>query len=367
MTDPRIKKMARVLVNYSLELGKESKVVINSSEAAHPLIKEVYREAIARGSFPEVRALLPGLEEILLKEGSDEQLEYVSPVTMLMAREYDAFLNIGAPFNTRSLSNIPPEKMRQVQRSRNEIMQIIMERASRGEFSWCGTQFPTPAAAQEGNMSLDEYSDFVFAACLLNEEEPIAAWQKIHENHEKYIQHLEQCRELHFKSEDTDLKLSIEGRRWENCSGKNNFPDGEVFSAPIENSVEGHIRFSFPGIYMGREIEDINLTFARGRVEKATAKKGEDLLQAILDTDDGSRYVGEVAMGTNYGIKHFTRNMLFDEKIGGTIHLALGNGYPQTGSQNKSAIHWDLLCDMRSGGEILADGELIYRDGDFLF
>jgi len=366
MSDPRITKMAQVLVNHSLGLKKGQKFVINSQETAYPLIKEVFREAIIKGAYPETRLQLPGLSEIILKEGADHQIEYVSPLTKLMANEYDAFLSIGAPINTRELSNIPPEKMRQLQRASREIMQTIMSRAAEGKLSWCGTQFPTNAAAQEGNMSLDEYTEFVFAACLLNEKDPIAAWEKIHENHQKYINYLEKCSELHFKSEDTDLKLSVAGRKWENCDGKNNFPDGEIFTAPIEDTVNGHIRFSFPGIYMGREIEDIRLSFSKGKVIDAQAKKGEDLLEAILDTDEGSRYVGEIAMGTNYGIKHFTKNMLFDEKIGGTIHLALGNGYPETGSKNQSAIHWDLLCDMRTGGEIFADGELIYRDGNFL-
>lgn len=365
MIDPRIIKMAQVLVNHSLDLQEGQKLAINSHDTAYPLIKEVFREAIRKGAYPEPRIQLPGLSEIIFKEGSDHQIEYVSPMMKLMANEYDAFLSIGAPFNTRELSNIPPEKMRQSQRATREIMQTVMSRAARGELSFCGTQYPTHAAAQEGSMSLDEYTEFVFSACLLNEDDPIAAWQKIHEQHQKYIDYLEKCSELHFKSEDTDLKLEISGRKWSNCDGKNNFPDGEIFSAPIEDSVNGHIRFSFPGIYLGREIEDIRLTFSDGKVVAARAEKGEDLLQTILDTDEGSRFVGEVAMGTNYGIKHFTRNMLFDEKIGGTIHLALGNGYPETGSKNQSAIHWDLLCDMRTGGEILADGELIYKDGTF--
>ncbi len=365
MPDPRIAKMARVLVNHSLDLKEGQKLAINSQEAAYPLIKEVFREGIRMGAYPETRLQLPGLTEILLKEGADHQVEYISPVVNLIANEYDALLSISAPLNTRELSNISPEKMRQSQRASTEIMQTFMKRAAEGKLSWCGTQYPTYAAAQEGNMSLDEYTEFVFGACLLNEKDPIAAWKKIHNQHEKYINHLEKCSELHFKSEDTDLKMNISGRKWENCDGKNNFPDGEIFTAPVEDSVNGHIRFSFPGIYLGREIEDIRLTFSRGKVVNATAKKGEDLLQTILETDDGSSYVGEIAMGTNYGIKHFTKNMLFDEKIGGTIHLALGNGYPETGSKNKSAIHWDLLCDMRTGGEIFADGELIYKDGNF--
>lgn len=215
-------------------------------------------------------------------------------------------------------------------------------------------------------MSLHDYTEFVFQACLLQEENPLEAWMKIHDEQETIIGHLQGCSTLRFLSQDTDLTMNIEGRHWVNCDGKNNFPDGEIFTGPVEDSVEGHIRFSFPGIYMGRDIEDIRLHFEKGEVVKGEAGKGQDLLQAVLNTDKGARYVGEAAVGTNYGITRFTRNMLFDEKIGGTIHLALGNGYPETGSKNKSSLHWDLLCDMREGGEIYADGNLIYKEGAFI-
>lgn len=170
----------------------------------------------------------------------------------------------------------------------------------------------------------------------------------------------------HVVSKDTDITYRVKGRKWENCDGRVNFPDGEVFTGPLEDSVEGHIRFSFPGIYLGKEIEDISLTFEKGKVVKSSAKKGEDFLNALLDTDEGSRFVGECAIGTNYGIDRFTRNMLFDEKIGGTIHMAVGRGMPETGSKNFSSLHWDMLCDMRDGGEIYADGELFYKDGKFI-
>jgi len=365
MYDTRFKKMAKVLLHHSLDLKEGQKFLISGHETAYPLIKEVFREGINLGAYPETRVQLPGLNEILFKHGKDHQLEYIPPSMKLIVEEYDAFLSINASSNTRELTNIDPKKLSQAQKAQMQIMKTLMQRASQGDLSWCATQFPTNASAQEASMSLDEYTEFVLSACLVDKEDPIAAWKEIHKKQAKYIDYLSNCKKLHFCSEDTDLTLEIEDRKWENCDGKNNFPDGEIFTAPIEESVSGHIRFSFPGIYMGREIEDIKLTFEQGRVVKAEAEKGQELLEALLETDKGSRYVGEVAVGTNYGIKHFSKNMLFDEKIGGTIHLALGKGYPETGSKNDSAIHWDLLCDMRDGGEIYADGEIIYKDGSF--
>ena len=215
-------------------------------------------------------------------------------------------------------------------------------------------------------MSLAEYAEFVFGAGLMNEDDPVAHWREIDAQQDKICQFLNTRSQLRIVSKDTDISMSIAGRKWINCSGHENFPDGEVFTGPVEDSVNGHIRFSFPGIYAGKEIEDIRLEFKDGKVVKATAAKGEELLQALLDTDAGARYVGEVAVGTNFGIQKFTRNMLFDEKIGGTVHLAIGASYPESGGKNESGIHWDMLCDMREGGEIYADGQLIYKSGKFL-
>jgi aminopeptidase len=214
-------------------------------------------------------------------------------------------------------------------------------------------------------MSLAEYTDFVFGAGLLDHDDPVAEWRRIDAQQEKICDILNTKSDLRIVSTDTDISMSIAGRKWINCSGHENFPDGEVFTGPVEDTVNGHIRFSFPGIYAGKEIEDIRLEFKDGKVVKATAAKGEELLQALLETDEGARFVGELAVGTNFGIQNFTQNMLFDEKIGGTVHLAIGASYPESGGKNKSGIHWDMLCDMREGGEIYADGELIYRNGNF--
>lgn len=366
MVDQRIKKMAKVLVNYSLKLKKGDLLVIQGYHLAMPLIKEVYREALRIGAHPEILLHPQGTREIFFKEASDEQLNYVSPLRLHMIENVDAMLNILGGFNTKELSNIDSKKMAGYSKANRRINEIFMDRAGKGELRWAICQYPTHSSAQESNMSLDEYTEFIFNACLLNEEDPIKAWNDIHNYQEGIIDYLKDKDVIEVKSKDTNLKLRVGGRKWINSDGHNNFPSGEVFTAPIEDSIDGYIRFSFPGIYMGKEIEDIRLTFEKGKVVKAEAAKGEDLLHALLETDEGAKYVGEFAIGTNYGITKFTKNMLFDEKIGGTIHLALGNAYGESGGKNKSSIHWDMLCDMKDGGEIYADGELFYKDGKFL-
>jgi len=264
------------------------------------------------------------------------------------------------------LSNINPEKMKLSARGSSEITKIFFERVAKKELRWCGTMFPNQANAQEANMSISEYEDFVYGAGYIDRKDPIVEWKEIEKKQEGICNILNGKKHLRIVSRDTDLNMSIEGRKWVNCCGRVNFPDGEVFTGPVEDSVEGHIRFSFPGIYGGREIEDIQLTFERGKVIKAAATKGEELLEQLLETDKGARYVGEIAAGTNYNIEKFTKHMLFDEKIGGTVHLAIGRSIPESLGKNQSAIHWDMLCDMKKGGKIYADSELVYKDGKFL-
>ncbi len=365
MLDPRIEKLAKLLVHYSLGIKKGQNLFIRGTSLAEPLVEAAYKEAILAGAHPVVMVGSPNTQEIFFKHASQEQLEYVSPVEKYVMENYDAFLNIMASFNTKSLSGVDPKRIAVNRRATAELQKMFMERAGKGELSWVLTGFPTNAAAQDASMSITEYQDFVFGAGLLDKDDPVAQWRRIDAEQDKICRFLEGKSQLRIVSEDTDLSMDIKGRKWINCSGKENFPDGEVFTGPVEDSVNGHIRFSFPGIYAGKEIEDIRLTFKDGKVVKASAAKGEDLLQALLETDEGARYVGEVAVGTNFGIQKFTRNMLFDEKIGGTVHLALGASYPESGGKNQSGIHWDMLCDMRQRGEIFADGEAIYKDGHF--
>jgi aminopeptidase len=242
---------------------------------------------------------------------------------------------------------------------------IFSERAGDGSLRWCGCQFPTESDAQEASMSLREYEDFVYGACLLDQADPVAEWKRISKEQEKWVEYLNSKREFRVVSQDTDIRIEASGRKWINCDGECNFPDGEVFTAPVESGINGHIAFQFPGIYMQREIEGIRLEVRDGKVIKATADKGEELLHSILSTDAGSSRFGEFAIGTNRGIRKFTRNMLFDEKIAGTIHLALGDADKEALGTNESSIHWDLLCDMNEDSKIYADGQLFYENGEF--
>lgn len=366
MTDPRIEKMAEVLVDYSLEVRPGELMLVQSMPEAEPLVLAVYRRALARGGHVDVRISLPGLLETFLRGAADDQLRHVSPVDELVTERYDLFLRIGADPNTRALTSVDPAKLVLVQSARQHLTAQFMDRAARGDLRWCATQVPTQAYAQDAEMSLAEYEDFLFGACRVTEADPVAAWREQRAFQQRLIDWLGPRRELRILGPDTDLTLGVTGRTFINAYGSSNFPDGEIFTGPVEDSLSGTVRFAFPASAGGREVEDIRLWFEGGRVVRATAAKNEDYLLKMLDTDEGSRRVGELGIGTNFGITRFTRNTLFDEKIGGTIHLALGRSYPETGGRNASAIHWDLVCDLRKGGQILADGEPFARDGQFL-
>ncbi len=366
MKDPRIEKLAKLLINYSLNLKTGQKLLIKGSDLAAPLITECYREAVALGAHPEVEVSLPGLAEIMLKDGSDEQLKYISPRSHSIVDDYDAIITMWGEHNTRPLSNIDNTRISMQRGARKEWMAKFDKRVGEGTMSWVGTQYPTHSDAQEASMSLEEYEEFVYGAGLLDKDDPVAEWKKISNKQQKIADFLSTKKEVRYVSVDTDITIGVEGRKWINCDGSDNFPDGEVFTTPIKDKVNGKIRFSFPGIYAGKEVEDIRLEFKDGKVINASAAKGEDLLNSLLDTDEGSRFLGEVAIGTNYGITKFTKNILFDEKIGGTVHLAIGSGFSETGGTNESGVHWDMICDMRAEGKIYADGELIYEKGAFI-
>ncbi|KNZ41049.1 aminopeptidase [Acetobacterium bakii] len=366
MRDQRLIKYAHTLVNYSLYVKENEWVVIRGSELAMPLIKECFREILKAGAHPSILLIPEGISEIMLKEGSDDQLSFNSPVMMEAYSKADKILTILGDHNLKSLTGIPSERITLQRRAGAPVTKIFHDRVAQEQMDWTLCLYPTHSGAQEAGMSLDDYENFVFSGCLLDTPDPVASWKKIHDDQQSMVDYLNKRTDYQIIANDTNLTLSTESRTWINSDGHHNFPSGEVFTAPVKESVNGTIRFSFPGIYSGQEIEDIQLTFENGRVTKATAKRGEDLLRALIETDEGSHFAGEFAIGTNYGIKKFTKNMLFDEKIGGTIHLALGSSYPQCGPVNDSLLHWDMLCDMKNGGEIYADGELFYKDGHFL-
>jgi len=278
----------------------------------------------------------------------------------------DATLGIGGHWNTRDLTGVDPHRLASRREALSELQRRFLERAAKEELRWCGTQFPTHAEAQDAEMSLPEYEDFVFTAGRLHEDDPVAAWERVRSEQARIASMLGRCTTMSFTGPHVDLQISVAGRTWINAAGEKNFPDGEVFTGPVEDSASGRVRFSFPAIFQGREVDGVELTFERGKVVQARAAKGEDFLHAMLDTDAGARYLGELAFGLNYNIPKFTRNILFDEKIGGTMHMALGIGYPETGSKNTSGLHWDMICDLRAGSEVRANGEPIYRNGRFL-
>ncbi len=366
MRDSRIEKMAKVLVNYSLNLQKGETFAIGANTVTEPLMLAVYKEALLAGANPIMVPIIADAAELLLKHGTDEQLECVNPIERLLFEDFDAILTIWGEENTKALSNVDPSKISKRSKARADIIKTYMERMGSGKLKWCGTQFPTYSAAMDADMSLMEYEDFVFGACFIDCEDPVAEWKKFHDIQEKYVEYLNTKSHFEVKSKDSHITFSTQGRKWNNCDGRVNFPDGEIYTSPVEDSINGVVRFSFPAVYMNREVEDVELTFKDGKVVKATAKKGEDFLNSVLDTDEGARMVGEFAIGTNNNIKKFTKNILFDEKLGGTIHIAVGGGFPEIGGKNVSAIHWDLICDMKDGGEIYADGELFYKEGKFL-
>jgi aminopeptidase len=365
MSDPRVTKMAQVLVQYSLGLQPGAEFILGTTPLAKELSLAVYKEAILAGAHVFALNDLPGSQEIFYRHASDAQLDYDEPVVKFALERFDALLQIVAPHNTRDLSGVDPARQSRSRRARAEISRIMMERTARGEFRWCITLFPTHASAQEADMGLLDYEDFVYGACLLDLSDPVAAWKEKRELQGKLVDWLAGKDQVVMKGSNIDIRLSIKERSFVNCDGKFNFPDGEIFTGPVEQSVNGRVRFTYPGIYGGQEVEDIELWFEDGKVVKEKAAKGQELLTALLDTDEGSRYLGEWGIGTNYGIQRFTKNMLFDEKIGGTFHFAVGHGIPDTGSQNQSAIHWDMLCDMAES-EIMVDGELFYKDGRFV-
>jgi len=318
------------------------------------------------GGHPLMMVSLPDTEEIFFRYASDEQPKHVPKPLELVMETYDVRISVIAESNTKALSNVEPGKMVLQQRAHTELMRTFMRRSAAGELRWTVAPFPTNAFAQDAEMSLSEYGDFVYGACLPDMDDPVGYWQRFSARQEKIVSWLKGKANVHIRGPETDLRLSIAGRSFVNCDGHYNMPDGEIFTGPVEDSIEGNVYFSYPAIYRGREVIGVRLWFEQGKVVKASADKNEDFLLQTLDTDAGSRFVGEFAIGTNQGITRFTREILFDEKIGGSFHMALGAGYPETGSKNESAIHWDMICDLREGGEIWVDSECFYQNGKFM-
>ncbi len=365
MADLRLTKLADLLVNYSVAIQPGDWVVVRGDVISEPLVTEVVRRVVRAGGKPTILVSSDGITEAFMSEAGDKQLKWVSPVSKMLYDDADVFINIRATSNTRSLTGIDPEKERIRAVAQRELTETFMQRSATKDLRWVLTQYPCPAYAQEADMSLREFEDFVYGAVFADKDDPIAEWQKIHDQQAKIIEWLKGKKIVTVKSPNADLSLSIEGRTFVNSDGKNNMPSGEIFTGPVEDSANGWVEFTYPAIRGGREVDGVRLEFEDGKVVKASAEKNEDYLISQLDSDEGSRYLGEFAIGTNYGIQQFTKSILFDEKIGGSFHMAVGAGYPETGSKNKSSIHWDFICDIKEDSEVRADGELLYKDGEF--
>lgn len=372
MRDPRVTKHAHTLVAYSTKVKPKDHVAIIGSPLAAHLIKEIFREVLKAGGYPypflglELMRGLDGLESILFSEGSDEQLEHVLRTDRMIKEEFEVMITIRSTGNTRSLNDVDPQRQVIWSRARAAMNELHDQRSADKKHRWCATLFPTEAYAQEANMNLREFENFVYQAIFADQADPITAWHALHDRQQRLVNWMKDKKSVAMRGPNIDLTLSIEGRSFINSDGSFNMPSGEIYTGPVEDSTNGWVNFTFPAIHQGREVEGVRLQFENGRVVQATANKNENFLLAMLDTDPGARYLGEWAIGTNDQIKQFIKTTLFDEKIGGTIHMALGRGYKITGSKNKSAIHWDMICDMRDGGEIFVDNELIYRSGKFL-
>jgi aminopeptidase len=364
--DHRLSKLADILVNYSVEVKPGEWVSINANHIASPLVEEITRAVMQAGGHPTVILSADEISEANLRYANDDQLKWISPLARLIYEKADATIGIIASGNTRNLSGIDPKKQAIRGAAQREMTELFMKRSAEGSLKWVGTQFPCQAYAQEADMSLGEYEDFVYSAAFADQDDPVACWREFHDRQARLIKWLTGKEKLHVRGPNIDLALSIKDRTFINADGKKNIPDGEIFTGPVEDSVNGWVRFTYPALRGGMEVDGVEFQFYGGKVTKATATKNNDYLQTQLDTDSGSRYLGEFAIGTNYGIQQFTKNILFDEKIGGTLHMAVGAGYPESGSKNQSAVHWDFICDMRNDSEITVDGDLFYKNGQFM-
>jgi aminopeptidase len=366
MRDQRVDALAQILVRYSTRVQKGDVCSIAATTAAEPLTQAVYEEVLRAGGLPIMQLQTSGAQAAFYELASDEQLDWVPPTTEWTVENADVHISVMASLNTRELSDADPKKQARHQKARKQIMETSMKRSAEQRYRWALTLFPTHAYASEAGMSLPANEDFYYAACLAGDGDPVTAWERQSEQVRRLTDWIQGREEVRIRAEGTDITLGVAGRRWIPCVGEHNMPDGEFFTGPVEDSVNGEISFSFPASYGGRTVSGIRLRFEDGRVVDASAEQGEDFLIEMLDADDGSRRLGELGIGTNFGIATGTREILLDEKMGGTVHMAVGMAYPETGGTNSSAVHWDMVCDLRGGGSITVDGEELQRDGKFL-
>jgi aminopeptidase len=372
VADLRVQKFAKVLVEHSARIVTGDRVLLEGTTAAEPLLRELFIQILEKGGHPHMMVALPGMmpfsqdEMYLTYASTNAQLEFVPTFYKLAYEQFESRIRIHSATNTHGTTNIDGAKSTRRSKGLSSITETQMRRGADGSFKWVTTLYPTEAYAQDANMSLKEYEDFVFGAVHTNENDPTAFWKSVEQKQQSVVDFMKGKNQVVLRGPNVDLTLSVRDRIFKNSFGTYNMPDGEIFTGPVEDSVNGWVKYTYPANYGGVSVEGAELTFSNGRVATAKAEKNQDYLMKTLDTDAGSRFVGEFAIGTNFDIQQFTGNILFDEKIGGSFHMALGAGYPETGSKNKSAIHWDMICDMRKDAEILVDGELFYKNGEFV-
>lgn len=360
-------KYAEVLVDYSTNVQKGDLVQIRATSAyAKDLVKAVYKRVIEKGAHAIVRTSIEDMSDLFIKLASDEQLDYVDPITKLEYETVDKFISIGAPLNTKNMARADLKKLARRGKATKQLSETLMKRSADGSASWVIADVPTHALAQEAKMSLDEYSEFLFKSCYLDLDDPVAKLKELDEKQTKWANYLNNVKKIRITGDRTDITFGVADRKWISCSGLNNYPDGEVFTSPVEEDVNGEIYFDFPQNYRGNSATGVHLWIENGKIVKAEAETGLDFLNAMLDMDEGSRGIGEIAIGTNEEIQEITGSILFDEKIGGSIHMAVGASYPETGGKNVSGLHWDMIKNMKQGGKIYADDILIYENGKFL-
>jgi aminopeptidase len=374
MTDPRVDRHAQVLGDYCVKVAAGDRVVIEAEPAAEPLVRAVFERILMAGGHPQLIISLggmqtySGIDDLFMAHAGERQLQFVPPFLLHAYEQFEGRIRIHSQSNTRTLTHADPKRMSKRLAAVKPILTAQFGRGGTGDFKWVTTLFPTEAYAQDAELSLPEYEDFVYRACHVDsEDDPVAHWQVVQQEQEKAIRLIEGHDRIHLQGPNCDLRLSIKDRTFKNADGTCNMPDGEIYTGPVEESVEGWVHFTYPAIRLGNEVSGIQLKFEAGKVVEASADKNQAFLEESINTDAGAHYVGEFAIGTNYGIDRHTGNILFDEKIGGSFHMALGSGYPETGSKNDSAIHWDMICDMKHDSQILADDEVIYKDGHFTF
>lgn len=360
MKDSRIEKFAKLLAHYAIKAQPRETVGVETTAEAAALVESLYEELLTAGAFPVIRMVPSSLTETMYRCGQPQHFDEVAPFEMAYAKSVDSTIRIMASPNTRDLASFPPVIAQRLAKSRKPVRDILLKK------KWSLTLYPTQAYAMDADMSLRDFEDFVYSANFLDREDPVAEWERLEVKHQKLIARLHKADNVRIVGPETDLTMSVKGRRFLSSVATHNVPSGEVFTGPIEDSAEGYIKYDFPVCNNGREIDGIRLVFKAGKVVEASATKNQDYLLAMLDMDPGARRLGELGIGTNYGIQRFIKNILFDEKIGGSIHLAVGESYEETGGINKSSLHWDMIKDLRKGGAIYLDGEVFQKDGIFV-